>query len=404
MTTLTLNGISVGEFSDLSTGDLTFSFPDGSAPLISYNILNSNTDFLPAVDINFTGIGVSLNGVGIGDGDLPDGTDIDAYIGSLFWGNGNVTQVLTLEFEGGNTALRNTEWAFDLGGDPIPNFRSAAELEAFDDDITGFGAITSGPFAPRIPINLFEIAGIVESEGGGAPVATGLELTGAVTPDNMVGGNGDDVISGLGGEDTISGGAGDDVIRGGKQEDVLSGGAGDDRLFGQRNADVLNGGAGDDILNGGGGNDIANGGSGDDFVKGGTREDVLNGGRGDDRIFGNSFSDVLNGGAGDDSLNGGGGADVLNGGSGDDTLKGGNGRDEFIFANGHGDDIIQDFNARGNNDQINLQSLSGFNNINNVMNAASASGGDVLIQTGNNSSILLENVAMADLDASDFLF
>jgi len=46
--------------------------------------------------------------------------------------------------------------------------------------------------------------------------------------DRIVGGAGDDVISGLGGEDRLFGGAGDDILNGGQQRDFLSGGAGAD--------------------------------------------------------------------------------------------------------------------------------------------------------------------------------
>ena len=72
------------------------------------------------------------------------------------------------------------------------------------------------------------------------------------------GGEGNDVLMGMGGDDHLSGGAGNDV---------LFGGAGNDTLLGGHGNDVLLGGSGNDTLTGGAGNDILIGGSGvDTFV------------------------------------------------------------------------------------------------------------------------------------------
>ena len=125
---------------------------------------------------------------------------------------------------------------------------------------------------------------------------------------SLIGGEGDDVLSGFSGDDRIEGHGGNDVLHGGAGEDILDGGTG---------ADSLNGGAGEDILDGGDGEDTLSGGANDDtyvFLKGDGRDlllEEINGGRdrlllgghapGDDRAFGGEDDDSINGGAGDDA-------------------------------------------------------------------------------------------------------
>ena len=93
----------------------------------------------------------------------------------------------------------------------------------------------------------------------------------------------------------------------------IVGGAGDDALTGDDRDNRLEGRAGGDELNGGKGNDMLIGGGGDD---------TLNGGEGGDMLMGGEGVDELNGGAGNDTLNGGAGGDELNGNDGDDTYVG----------------------------------------------------------------------------------
>ena len=89
----------------------------------------------------------------------------------------------------------------------------------------------------------------------------------------VVGGTGNDVLSGTAqdellwadaGDDTVNGGAGNDTIYGGLGNEVLSGDTGNDVLYGERGNDVLYGNEGNDKLSGGTGNDTLNGGAGDD--------------------------------------------------------------------------------------------------------------------------------------------
>ena len=67
-----------------------------------------------------------------------------------------------------------------------------------------------------------------------------------------------------GGRDKILGGAGDDILSGGVLGDTVKGGAGRDLLFGEAGTDEMNGGKGNDRLIGGGGMDVMTGGLGQD--------------------------------------------------------------------------------------------------------------------------------------------
>lgn len=215
--------------------------------------------------------------------------------------------------------------------------------------------------------------------------------------DNRIGGSvRGETLSGGDGKDTLLGHDGADTLRGGQENDTLNGGAGEDSLLGQRDDDLLIGAGGGDTLKGGGGNDLVQGGNGADFLKAGTAEDVLNGGAGDDRLFGNR---------GNDTLNGGSGRDLLNGGGGDDRLTGGAGADTFVFAEGHGNDTIRDFDARSDDEKIDLSKVGAITGLGDLLgNQATQAGAGVRIDTGDGNSILLQNVSLGDLGAGDFLF
>lgn len=205
----------------------------------------------------------------------------------------------------------------------------------------------------------------------------------------------DQNLAGTGGNDKLKGQAGNDTLTGNGGNDTLLGGGDDDRLNGNAGHDKLKGGSGDDELRGGSGQDKLIGNSGNDRLFGDGDNDTLKGGSGNDQLYG---------GAQDDSLNGGSGNDTLDGGQGNDVLKGGSNTDVFVFANGHGHDRIADFNAKNDLEKIDLSGLSGFDDFQDVQDAANQTGRHVTIDTGDDSSILLSNVALKHLDASDFLF
>lgn len=134
----------------------------------------------------------------------------------------------------------------------------------------------------------------------------------------------------------------------------------DDGLLGGATRDALIGYAGNDTLYGYNGNDVLYGDEGNDKLYGGNHNDILLGGVGNDTLFGEAGNDSLYGGDGNDSLNGGTENDVLDGGKGVDSLYGGTGNDAdtYVFATGHGADIVNDTDDTTAVDTLNFSNLS----------------------------------------------
>jgi VCBS repeat-containing protein len=87
---------------------------------------------------------------------------------------------------------------------------------------------------------------MVRVGGNGNDTLTGVTGAGAVT-DLILGQNGDDRLSGGGGNDLLCGASGNDTLSGGDGADSLSGGSGNDRLTGGLGADRFSGGIGNDV-------------------------------------------------------------------------------------------------------------------------------------------------------------
>ncbi|MEM1383144.1 MAG: spondin domain-containing protein [Pseudomonadota bacterium] len=95
--------------------------------------------------------------------------------------------------------------------------------------------------------------------------------------------------------------------------------------------------------------------------------------------------------------------DVLNGGAGDDTLEGGGGSDVFVVGSGSGMDVVVDFEAGTDGDQVDVSTL-GFAMLSDVLDASMDDGGDLVIDLGGSDSITLENVLAGDLVEENFIF
>ena len=120
---------------------------------------------------------------------------------------------------------------------------------------------------------------------------------------------------GFSGNDTISvaapanvptyvlGGGGNDTLTGGDQQDNLVGGGGKDHLIGNSGDDRHSVGLGHDYLLGGGHKDRLYGGDGNDTLHGGTGADRFYGDAGDYVLFARDrYVDLLTGGAGADTV------------------------------------------------------------------------------------------------------
>src|SRR5688500_16981273 len=192
----------------------------------------------------------------------------------------------------------------------------------------------------------------------------------------------------------------DDVLLGEDDEaDTISGGNGDDELRGFGLADDLFGGNGEDLLLGNAGGDDLFGEGGDDVLKGGNDDDDLFGGRGDDTLRGEAGDDELSGEEGRDILHGGTGEDILDGGKHDDVLSGGAGADLFIFVDGGGNDVVEDFeSATSLIDVLDLTAFD-FSDFNDVLAAAEDDIDGVVIDFGpGNGSVKLLDIFEADLN------
>lgn len=138
-------------------------------------------------------------------------------------------------------------------------------------------------------------------------------------------------------------------------------------------------------------------------VKGNAFDNEILGAARNDLVRGLSGHDNLLGLAGNDRLFGDAGNDVLNGGIGNDFLTGGRGIDTFVFASGDGIDTIADFMAKGRTHEIidlsAIDSVASFDDL-----SLEQVGKNVVLDFGDGDTITLKNVALANLDASDFLF
>jgi len=189
--------------------------------------------------------------------------------------------------------------------------------------------------------------------------------------------------------------AGNDMLRGSAVNNRLNGLGGSDRLAGLGGNDRLIGGAGNDTLLGGTGNDNLFGGVGNDNIQGNPGDDRVVGNAGRDRLAGQGGDDILLGGADRDVLRGGSGNDQISGDRGNDLIITGPGSDQIIIRRGDGFDRVRDFTI--NEDKIDLNGISyGQLSIN-------RQGSDVRISLGDERLLLLKNVDIALIDATDFV-
>ncbi|MFC4348546.1 calcium-binding protein [Kordiimonas lipolytica] len=248
--------------------------------------------------------------------------------------------------------------------------------------------------------------------------------------DHFFGGDGNDIIGGGNGNDLLVGGSGADALFGGNGQDTLVGGdwnegtvtagknaeqlwagGGNDLIYGSDVADQLGGGTGDDTIHGNGGadtiyagkagNDILYGGGGNDLVFAGSENDQVDGGEGNDELYGGAGDDSLTGGDGSDTLYGGADADTLVGGAGADILRPGGGADVLVFQAGSESDTVEGFDLA--EDRLNLEATStDFISVDDVIAAATETADGVLIDLGGGDSLLLTDLALADLNTVTF--
>ena len=139
-----------------------------------------------------------------------------------------------------------------------------------------------------------------------------------------------------------------------------------------------------------------------DVIIGAEGDDTLDGGGGNDVIFGNEGADNIRGGGGNDVIYGGEGDDTINAGTGSNYVFGGAGADTIVVESGQSLTTIGDFTD--GEDQIDLSNIAGITGFDDL--TMTADGGDVVIDLSSQGAgqVRLQNVAVSDLDADDFVF
>jgi Ca2+-binding RTX toxin-like protein len=264
-------------------------------------------------------------------------------------------EAATFDDQGNEVAVSALE--IDLAGTVVPAVEDDPDTGA-DESVPAHRTATLGSVADRI---------VVENKGSKE------EPNWVSTIENVVGGGGDDDITGDARSNELTGGPGEDTIAGGKGSDTVNADNADIDLDGgtgllaednEATVDVDESTAGDmDVLSYAGvkedtddtnnvdaptpdgvsktivDDDQTSGIRGFEMVMGSPLNDTLTapaeggvtimGGGGADELNGAAGDDTLKGGAGVDDIDGEGGADELNGAAGDDTLKGGAGVDDI---------------------------------------------------------------------------
>ncbi len=245
-------------------------------------------------------------------------------------------------------------------------------------DWLNFAAIADNVKVSLLPDSFFSVNGL----------DWGRLSSGSEQFENVITGDGNDIITGNSLANELHGMRGNDTLFGGAGADTLNGGAGNDVLFGGSGIDFFTGGDGNDIffidetneiISGGSGTDTAridsqsgititmagwtgvervDGADGNDTISaiGQTVPLLLIGGDGDDTLFAGSIGSTLQGGSGNDTLTGGTGNDTLFGGVGNDQLFGGIGND-LIFVEDDGDVV----NGGAGSDWVRISNSEGAN-------------------------------------------
>ncbi|HYE43945.1 MAG TPA: hypothetical protein VEA15_11175, partial [Caulobacteraceae bacterium] len=346
-------------------GDTLVVFDDNHSILLKF--VQAST--LTSADFNITAAPNQITGTGAGE--ALDGTSAGDRIEGL----------------GGDDSLRG------MGGDDTVLGGEGDDLldgGVGDDTLDGGAGVDTADyhtFASAVTVSL-ALAGAQNTVGAGTDTLAGIE--------NLIGGFGDDQLTGDGdanrltggaGADRLDGGAGDDLLTGGAGADALIGGSGYDRASyaaaaaaisinlttgahtGEAMGDAFSGveqvvlSAHGDTFTGSASGDGADGGAGSDSLMGAGGDDVLSGGDGNDRLVGGAGNDALDGGAGTDQ------ADYRNAtagvtvslaagtatGEGSDTLSG----VENVQGSAHADSLTGEAGANSLNGHGGADTLNG---------------------------------------------
>ena len=146
--------------------------------------------------------------------------------------------------------------SLSIEGDSYRSIRLASVDDLFTGTLRASNAGTIDASTLSIPVTLTNARILLGGSGNDVLISRSSEFYSDrwSTDSRAVGGAGDDTISGTGnllggeGNDLLTGGASSDLLDGGAGNDTLTGGGGQDLLLGRSGADLLDGGDGDDVL------------------------------------------------------------------------------------------------------------------------------------------------------------
>ena len=260
-------------------------------------------------------------------------------------------------------------------------------------------------------------SGVTVTLNGATPVTAvaGSDVDTLVNFENIIGGAGNDSLTGDSNANSLAGNAGSDTLDGGTGNDSMAGGAGDDTYYVNVSTDVVteNANEGTDTIQTaltsfdmsgsnwlnvenltytGTGNFSGTGSSADNSITGNTGNDTLAAGSGNDTLAGGAGNDSLAGADGTDSLDGSTGNDTLNGGQGNDTMVGGAGDDTYTV-NSASDVITEALNEGTDSVTSSVTSYTLSDNIENL----TASTTSAFTGTGNSGANSITGSAFNDL-------
>jgi Ca2+-binding RTX toxin-like protein len=337
----------------LGAGSYSYLSGDDGNDVLFYNYTTTPNTFLPGTSVVVTYQKVTLVG-GVGD---------DSIVGPIgpITGSKNIIAGDAID---GTTPVGTTPGATG-GNDTLTTYgQQDTVLGGAGNDLI-MSMTASGVNSDGVPLSTPGYFGKNVLDGGdGNDTVIAASIT-----DTMIGGAGDDSLSGLftsarggDGNDTINGtangtlpatldgGNGNDYLKGGSSgPNFFAGGAGNDTIFYGTIGDKLIGDmSGDDYISATSvnavstasapvlivdntGNNFFLGSSTVDSIVGGAGNDFMFGGAGDDTLLGADGNNTLAGGNGNDYIVGGSGNDSIIGGAGSDGMLGGGGNDSFVY-------------------------------------------------------------------------